>query len=446
MTDRSKNKLKEKAPTIQSISVCGFKSIAEKQKIEIKPLTVLAGANSSGKSSMIQPLLLMKQTLEATYDPGVFLLDGPNIKFSKIDQMFSRLGGKQCKNRMIIQLEIQKDRPIEIVYKKEKTGLSIEQMTYRDEKDNEEIIISENLTHEEIENRLGKIKFNMFNYFQKKVEKNNFRFSVIPERCFLGIYLSDEKKNDSLMFRMSPAGITEQILRRFIHLPGLRGNPERNYVLAAIEEEKGYFGVFQNYVASLLHNWQINNDERLDKVNSDLKKLHLVYGVRSERVDDTKIEVKVGRMVKCGNKKNDDMVSIADVGIGVSQVLPVVVALQAAEPGQLVFIEQPEIHLHPKAQVEMAEILVNAAKRGVRTIIETHSPTILLGIQILVAEGKCDPDLIKLHWFTRNENGITTIDSRDLDNKGRYGDWPEDFGETELKLQDRYLTAVEEWE
>jgi hypothetical protein len=62
---------------ITGITVGGFKSIATSQSIEIRPLTILAGANSSGKTSFLQPLLLLKQTLEAPYDPGPLLLDGP---------------------------------------------------------------------------------------------------------------------------------------------------------------------------------------------------------------------------------------------------------------------------------------------------------------------------------------------------------------------------------
>src|SRR5437667_4930638 len=77
---------------ITRITVGGFKSIGQEQSIEIKPLTILAGANSSGKSSIMQPLLLLKQTLDATYDPGPLLLNGPNVKFTRADQFFSRVG------------------------------------------------------------------------------------------------------------------------------------------------------------------------------------------------------------------------------------------------------------------------------------------------------------------------------------------------------------------
>src|SRR5882672_12822611 len=77
---------------ITEIRVAGFKSISEEQKIEVRPLTILAGANSSGKSSMMQPLLLLKQTLESPYDPGPIRLNGPNAKFAKVDELLSRTG------------------------------------------------------------------------------------------------------------------------------------------------------------------------------------------------------------------------------------------------------------------------------------------------------------------------------------------------------------------
>src|SRR5277367_3156024 len=78
------------ADGITRIAVEGFKSIVTRQEIEIRPLTILAGANSSGKSSIMQPLLMLKQTLEASYDPGPLKLDGPNVTFSSSDQFLSR--------------------------------------------------------------------------------------------------------------------------------------------------------------------------------------------------------------------------------------------------------------------------------------------------------------------------------------------------------------------
>src|SRR2546426_5247378 len=76
---------------ITAITVRGFKSLYNESRIEIRPLTILAGANSSGKSSMMQPLLLLKQTLEVAYDAGPLQMNGPNVKFSLADQLLSRV-------------------------------------------------------------------------------------------------------------------------------------------------------------------------------------------------------------------------------------------------------------------------------------------------------------------------------------------------------------------
>src|SRR5258708_29377682 len=80
---------------ITRITVAGFKSISDEQSIEVRPLTILAGANSTGKSSIMQPLLLMKQTLEASFDPGPLWLGGPNVKFTSVEQLLSNTTGKR---------------------------------------------------------------------------------------------------------------------------------------------------------------------------------------------------------------------------------------------------------------------------------------------------------------------------------------------------------------
>ena len=121
------------------------------------------------------------------------------------------------------------------------------------------------------------------------------------------------------------------------------------------------------------------------------------------------------------------------------------VALLVADPGQLVYVEQPELHLHPRAQCALASMLADTARRGVRLIVETHSALLLLSVRTLIANAKLDPDLVKLHWFSLSrEDGSTAVSSADLDEDGAYGAWPEDFGDIELAAEGRYLDAVEQ--
>ena len=92
----------------------------------------------------------------------------------------------------------------------------------------------------------------------------------------------------------------------------------------------------------------------------------------------------------------------------------------------------------------MARLLVDAVKRGVRVVAETHSSLILLAVQTLVAEGVIEPGLVGLNWFLRDgKDGTTRIKTAELDAAGRFGDWPEDFHEVALEAENRYLSAAE---
>src|SRR5437762_1141261 len=82
------------APVSELIPAISSVSVATPLRAELILLSILAGANSAGKSSLIQPLLLLKQTIEAPYDPGPLKLDGPNVEFTKAEEFFSRAPGR----------------------------------------------------------------------------------------------------------------------------------------------------------------------------------------------------------------------------------------------------------------------------------------------------------------------------------------------------------------
>ena len=117
MPPGKKQKAQEEPPSIRSISVAGFKSIATKQTIEIRPLTLLAGVNSSGKSSMMQAILLLKQTIEASYDPGPLLLSGPNVRFTSADQLLFHGAGGEA-SELFIRIELPLQRSVELVFRR----------------------------------------------------------------------------------------------------------------------------------------------------------------------------------------------------------------------------------------------------------------------------------------------------------------------------------------
>ena len=220
-------------------------------------------------------------------------------------------------------------------------------------------------------------------------------------------------------------------------MPGLRGNSSRTYPATA--SGPTFPATFEYYVASVIKGWQLERSRKADALNNDLKHIGLTEKIVARSLTEVEIDLQVSRLAG----RTDDMVSIADVGLGVSHTLPLLVALQVADEGRLVYVEQPEIHLHPRAQVKLADILANAAKRGVRVVAETHSFLLLRAIQTLIARGELSPELVRLHWFSRDDSGVTQVSSVTPDRNGAFGDWPEDFGDVALQSEQEYLDAVE---
>lgn len=438
---------KYSAQGITGISVRGYKSLYQECSIEVRPLTILAGANSSGKSSIIQPLLMLKQTLEATYDPGALLINGPHVRFTSASQLLSRMPAKNHPDNFSIEINIEENKSLELLFKKHhRKGIELIEMV--DKSEGEEVTLSEKMSHKEIMATLPKKNSKFTMMLQRNLDQifPKFNLRVIRTRCFLDIELvrvGEQAINSpvkgGVLFTIY--GSFQEHIRKLIHIPGLRGNPERTYKTTAVGKE--FPGTFETYVASVVNHWQETQDPRLKELGNSLETLGLTWKVDARQVDDTQVELRVGRLPRSARGGGKDMVSIADVGFGVSQTLPVLVALLVANPGQLVYLEQPEIHLHPRAQAALAKILVDAANRGVRVIVETHSDLLLTRIQALVAEGAISTDKVKLHWFQRQDDGATEVKSADLDNAGAFGEWPVDFDEVALQEESRYLDAAE---
>lgn len=436
---------------ISQVTVSSYKSINKRQSIEIRPLTILAGANSSGKSSFLQPLLLMKQTLESSFDPGALLLNGPNANFLEASQLLSRISSKKT---FEVKLEEASGEAFSFEFKANASnGFDISRQTYKGKSG--AILIQPNMSQAQILASVPALKQLLDRTARIHEIAKKISLSVDSNRCFLEIIarLELNGKAKATVPNLFPilralASLVDPFkyeILRTIHLPGLRGNPTRTYQLTPSPSQ--YFpGTFEKYTAGIISWWtQQEMQEKINAVEQNLEALGVAWKIAPTIIGGTQIELKVPRVPMRSKKGESDLVNIADVGVGVSQILPVVVALHAAQKHQMVYVEQPEIHLHPRAQTALASVLADAAKRGVRVVAETHSSLLLLGIQTLIAEGSLSPDLVKLHWFSRDENGATSIRSTDLDEVGAFafGDWPADFAEVSLKAHSRYLDAAE---
>jgi len=120
-----------------------------------------------------------------------------------------------------------------------------------------------------------------------------------------------------------------------------------------------------------------------------------------------------------------------NTGFGLTQVLPLVVAAVSAREGDLLLIENPEVHLHPSGQAAMGEFLVEVAAAGVQVLIETHSDHILNGVRRAVKNGVHPPDDVLLHFFRprdeSKEDERPQVESPTIDLAGNVDTWPEGF-------------------
>ena len=431
--------LPRRASGITEIAASGYKSIVRRQSIEIGPLTILAGANSSGKSSIVQPLLLLKQTLEASFDPGPLLLEGPNVTFTSADQFFSRVENRRFEETLGIEISTAPGDWVKLTFKRHPgKAIQIHEMSFGYSHGTTAGTLHPEMTEAELRAALPFLRNFPLGQGQSPPPPE-LLLTLRRNRCFLEV--NAKRGILGIEWEFPSKSVAEQ-MSRLIHLPGLRGNPERTYPVTGVG---GTFpGRFEKYVASVIAHWQTEKKDKLEALNRALGSLGLTYRIVAKPVGETRVELMVGRLAHGKHEGENDLVSVADVGFGVSQTLPVLVALLVAKPGQAVYLEEPEIHLHPRAQSQMAGLLAEAAMRGVRVIAETHSSILLRSIQTLVASGKLPPELVKLHWFTRKpEDGSTEIHSADLDERGAFGDWPEDFDEVALETERQYLDAAE---
>jgi predicted ATPase len=446
------------------IEVKGFKSMRSPARIYIQPLTLLAGANSSGKSSVFQPLLLLKQSMELHYDPDPLLLNGPHVAFTSLNQFLSR---SRTKAAQVNKFEIAFGP---LVSPPKKSGsappridlkLTFNRTSAKSERLSVKTSIRQAETKKWIEVNEGS-KRDILRLMD--VPESDVELHIFEDQLFKDVRVWPSRGGKrSQTWPQLPIRTTLDWLRTILHLPGHRGHRERKYPITKVTRGRftsaSVVGPMHPYAASLLLDWKrLERDvgdkkvhtttkkqatESLKQVNEGLKSLGLTWKVLSESVNAAELELRVGRLSKPQPRGAQDLVDIADVGFGISQVLPVLVGLAAATPGQMVLIEQPELHLHPRAQLAMGRVLAEAANRGVIVVVETHSQLILRAIQTIVAKGALTPDRVGLHWFTRDDStGWSTVTRADLHKDGTFGDWPVDFPDIFSMADEQFIDAV----
>ena len=141
----------------------------------------------------------------------------------------------------------------------------------------------------------------------------------------------------------------------------------------------------------MLHS-KLESVEFQNQFNSYLQKLKIADGIVTSEsfLDIGEVNRKTG-YINILLQKNEQFHSLVDVGFGTSQVLPIVFELMANK-NRLILIEQPELHLHPSAQAEIAELFLDSIKNKNQLVVETHSATLIERIRRLIRNGTFDPE------------------------------------------------------
>jgi predicted ATPase len=116
-----------------------------------------------------------------------------------------------------------------------------------------------------------------------------------------------------------------------------------------------------------------------------------------------------------------------NVGFGLTQVFPIIVAALSAKEGDMLLIENPEVHLHPAGQALMGEFLADVARAGIQVIVESHSDHVLNGVRRSVKTARLKPEQVVIHFFRPRSTEIAQVVSPQLDRLGNIDAWPEGF-------------------
>ena len=344
---------------INSLSLKNFKCF-EELDVKFAPITLLTGANSSGKSSLINAILAVMQT-----EQFPFYLS-PNGKYVNMG--------------------------------------SFEEMVYRNS---------------------AKTRFDIF------IEINN------DDKAFDTIWYPNSRNGlPENGYDLDPSFIPEDLETNFNYIGSFRQPPVRTYYQTPKAQSKiNPDGA--GYIDQIIE-WEETNQEKLNELINIMQQIELFTEIQSNKLKGGRFDL----IVK--THSNASFASLTDVGFGISQFLPIIVAdLQLSDESCLA-VSQPEIHLHPKIQATFGNYLANQIKQTEKQyIIETHSEYLLNRIRLLLVTGELKPEDVNVLYF-ENDGIKSTVHNIEFTTKGAVKGAPDGFFETyEMDVMDIAMHALE---
>ncbi len=348
----------------------------ESLSLPLRSLTLLSGTNSSGKSSVIQSLVLLHQTMREQEWSQSLLLNGPTVSLGTVADVVDQLHGR---------------RTLRI-------GLTCDKITY-----------------------------------QWTFSGDRPDMSMVVDEIQVGDDSYDGSANLHCLMPSSielPSGMASIMTANY--LTAERMGPRDVYLLDD-SEKASVVGSAGEHAVSMLH-WNSDKPvvENLCLPEAPLTLLRQVekwMGLffpgcglileRIPRVDAVTLGLRTSESLEFHRPTN--------VGFGLTQVLPILVAALSSSPGDLILIENPEVHLHPAGQSQMGTFLAQVAASGIQVILESHSDHVLNGIRRAVRSGALNADDVQVHFFNDRYGSDPQVTSPDMGSDGSLDSWPRGF-------------------
>lgn len=447
------------------LRIKNFKAWKDTGPIRLAPLTVIFGANSAGKSSLGHLLLALKQTALSSDRRGALQL-GDTATLIDLGTFSDCLYGHDTARPLELSLTWALPAGLEVrnplqrgdLYSGSRLTLEAtigansqgqpetRRLAYRLATEAQSVL---SVLHEKSDGKwlLESAEYQFVRTDGRKWPLEGpekfYRFSEVTQARF---------KNAGFLSDFALA--VERMLRELSYLGPLRDHPKRTYQWAGDAPEdvgqKGEFAVAAILAAqaqgrSLNRGRRKHNQGFADFIASWLTDLGVISDFTVKPVAEGRKEYEV--LLKTHPTAPE--VKITDVGFGVSQVLPALVQAFYSPPNSIVWMEQPEIHLHPSVQSVLADVFISAIQsyeggtpRNVQLIVESHSEHFLNRLQRRIAEGVLRPEDVAI-YFCNRKAGRAELEPLRLNIFGEIENWPEDFFGDEMEdLTARTVAAM----
>ena len=412
---------------ITYLRVQNFKSWTDSREVKLAPLTGFFGTNSSGKSSLLQMLLLLKQTIGR--DEVIFF--GDQNSLVNLGNFREVIHGHKEEELLELEFGCKFQKPLTITtlqevdrYRQryEFSPMDLDSFTF----DTTIRKNGRNLFIDYFSYTVGPKAIEKIKWKDEKVYYGNMHRVTIPATNCYGRHVTMSNELISPLF-----SAFEKLFSDVYPLGPTRVQPKRSYHWEG-EDPKSVGQSGEDMIDSLL-NARVNqtttpyegkNVPIEERISAWLQEMDLAYSFSIKR-SSTRGNRDYDVLIQKG--PNSAKVTLADMGYGLSQFLPVLVLCYYVPVGSTVILEQPGIHLHPKVQSQLADLLIEVViERKLQILVESHSEHLLNRLQRRIAEEKISVDQTAL-YFCRNDDGVSNIEQLEMDEFGNIANWPQNF-------------------